>query len=52
MKERTARVFLSRAAGIRSAFADGAITGKSVKMLIPHSDKSRVSLKHIQATLT
>lgn len=47
----TVRLFRSTAAGIRSAFADGEMTGESVKMLIPHLDKSHASLKHIQATL-
>lgn len=42
------RLPFHRAAGIRSAFADGEITGESVKMLILHLE----ALKHNQATLT
>jgi len=51
-RKEAARLFLSIAAGIRSASADGEITGESVKTLIPYSDKRHTSLKHIHATLT
>lgn len=47
-----ARLFLSTAAVIMSAFTDGEITGEGVKMLIPHLAKSHALLKYIQATLT